>query len=78
MPIIVRHMSTPVTMWPTANHHPAISIQMTFPMIDMTPASVRRIAVRPNGHSAYPAIRNAAIPNGIVIIRMMQTIPAIT
>jgi hypothetical protein len=28
--------------------------------------------VFPNGHSANPAIRSAAIPNGIVMIRMKQ------
>jgi hypothetical protein len=34
--------------------------------------------VRPNGQSAKPAIRNDAMPNGIVTIRMQQISPAIT
>jgi hypothetical protein len=37
---------------------------------DAAPASARRTTVFPNGHSAKIPIRNAAIPNGNVMMRM--------
>ena len=49
--------------------------QMTLPMNDGEPASGLSTIVRPNGHSAKPAIRNEAIPNGMVMIRMQAMMP---
>ena len=46
---------------------------MTLPMSDPAPAPGRRTSVRPNGHRQNSAIRMAAIPNGIVMIRMNIT-----
>lgn len=47
-------------------------------MNEPTPAVGFGTVVRANGHTANPAIRNAAIPNGIVTIRMQATTPART
>ena len=51
--------------------------QITFPTTDGVPASGSLTMVRPKGQSANTAIRNDAIPNGIVTIRMQATTPAI-
>jgi hypothetical protein len=45
---------------------------MMFPIPEARPASGRLTTVRPNGQSAKPAMRRAATPNGIVMIRMKQ------
>ena len=58
-----------------ASHNPAKMNQMTLPMNDGDPASGLLTIVRPNGHSANPAIRNDAMPNGIVMIRMQAMMP---
>ena len=58
-----------------ASHSPAKMNQMTLPMNDGAPAPGLFAIVRPNGHSANPAIRNEAIPNGIVMIRMQAMMP---
>jgi len=50
---------------------------MTLPIADAAPASVRRTTTFPNGHSAKIPIRSAAIPKGIVMIRMKQMSAAI-
>jgi len=52
MPMIVRHMAAPVTMWPIASPMPATTTQITLPIADPAPAVGLRIAVRPNGQSA--------------------------
>ena len=49
---------------------------MMFPMVDPTPAVGFLTTVRPNGHRQNLAIRNAAKPNGIVMIRMNARSPA--
>ncbi len=41
-------------------------------MPDATPSSGFLTTVFPNGHSANTAIRSAAIPNGMVMIRTKQ------
>ena len=73
IPMIVRHISTPVTTWPIASHQPARMNQMTFPTSEPVPASGRLTIVRPNGQRQNSAMRAEAIPNGIVMIRMHIT-----
>ena len=58
-----------------ASHRPANRNQMTLPMNDGAPASGLFTIVRPNGHNAKPAIRNEAMPNGMVMIRMQAMMP---
>jgi hypothetical protein len=48
-------------------------IQMMLPMVEPAPASARRTITRPNGHRQKAAMRSAAIPNGIVMMRMNMT-----
>ena len=50
---------------------------MMLPIVDPAPASGFFTIVRPNGHTQYTAIRAAATPNGIVMIRMNITSAAI-
>ena len=57
----------------SASHHPDKHNQMTLPTSAPAPASGSSTMVRPNGHSAYDAMRSEAIPNGIVMIRMKHT-----
>ena len=45
---------------------------MMLPMPEATPAPGRLTRLRPNGQSANRAMRSAAMPNGIVMIRMKQ------
>ena len=73
IPMIVRHISTPVTTCPMASHQPARMNQMTFPISEPAPASGRLISVRPNGQRQNSAMRADAIPNGMVMIRMNIT-----
>lgn len=73
--MMVRHWATPVVRWASASHQPATTNQMTFPTVDAVPASGRRTSTRPNGHRVKLAIRNAAIPNGMVTIRTQQITP---
>ena len=54
----------------------SVGNQITLPTTDMAPAVGRRTSVRPKGQSAKLAMRNDAIPNGIVMIRMHATTPA--
>jgi hypothetical protein len=61
-----------VSRCPRASHHPAKMNQMTLPTIEGAPSSGRRTAVRPKGHSTYPAMRRAARPNGAVTISTKQ------
>src|SRR4051794_40838221 len=75
MPMIVTHNKAPVMMCPSASQMPAKTSQMRLPTALATPASRRRMTVRPKGHRAYPAIRNDAMPNGIVTMRMQARIP---
>ena len=67
--MIVRHISTPVTMWPSASHQPARTNQMMFPTSEPVPASGRLTIVRPNGQRQNSAMRAEAMPNGIVMMR---------
>ena len=56
---------------------PATTNQITLPSADQKPGG--RLADRPCGRTARArtsAIRNDAIPNGIVMIRMQQMTPA--
>jgi hypothetical protein len=76
MPMIVRQSTMPLVRWPMASHQPITMIQIRLPSSAPKPASRRTMIERPNGHSAYPAIRNAAMPNGIVMISTKQTSPA--
>lgn len=46
------------------------------PITDGTPAPRWTITRRPNGHNAYPASRNDAMPNGIVMISRKASAPA--
>jgi hypothetical protein len=78
IPMIVRHNSAPVTMWPSASHQPHNTNQMTFAIADPAPAPGFFTTVRPKGHRAKIAIRSAATPNGIVMIRTKQISAAIT
>jgi len=77
IPMIVRPRAMPVTMWPRTSHHPHSTTHRTLPIADAAPASGRCTTVRPNGHRANTAIRSAAIPNGIVMMRMKQIAAAI-
>ena len=74
--MIVMQSRIPVMTCPIASQMPATTNQITLPSADQKPAVGWRITVRPNGHSAYAAIRNDAIPNGMVTIRMQQMTPA--
>ena len=49
-----------------------------FPMNVPTPAVGLAMVVRPKGQTTNPAMRNAAIPNGMVMIRMHARMPART
>src|SRR5262245_29331837 len=69
IPMMVRHISTPVMRWPSASHQPASTNQMMLPMTDPAPASGRRVMVRPNGHRQNSAMRADAMPNGMVMIK---------
>jgi hypothetical protein len=51
---------------------------MMLPIREAIPASRRISMDRPNGQITYDAIRKDAMANGIVMIRMAQTIPART
>src|SRR5689334_7137 len=73
IPMIVRHSTMPAVMWASASHQPASRTQRMLAMPDATPASGRLTTVRPNGHSAYPARRIDAMPNGMVTISAKQT-----
>src|SRR4051794_25983589 len=75
-PMIVTASAIAVTTCAMASHKPATMIQITLPISDGAPASLRRTIVRPKGHSAKFAIRNEAKPNGIVMISRQHTIPA--
>ncbi len=48
------------------------------PMIEAHPARRRISTDRPNGQITYDAMRKDAMANGIVMIKMAQTIPART
>ena len=65
-------------MCASASHQPQSSSHSTLPMTDAAPAEGSRTTVEPNGHSVCAAIRSAAIPNGIVMMKMKQTIAAST
>ena len=52
MPMMVRHMRTPVTRWPIASQIPATITQITLPKAEPSPAVCLRTIVRPNGQSA--------------------------
>ena len=60
--------------WARASSHPKSSTQPMLPITEPTPASAWRMTVLPKGHAAYPARRNEATPNGIVMIRMQARI----
>ena len=75
IPMIVTHIKMPPSRCPIASHHPARMIQITLPTIDPAPAPGLRTSVRPNGHRQNSAIRPEAIPNGIVMIFLIVTIP---
>lgn len=62
--------------WPIASQIPATTTQMTLPTAEPSPAVGLRTTVRPNGHRMKFAIRNEAMPHGIVTTRMQQMIPA--
>ena len=49
---------------------------MTLPRNEPTPADGFATTVRPNGHSANPAIRKDAIAHGMVMIGMQSSTPA--
>ena len=72
IPMIVMAIATAVTMWPMANQMPNRMTQMTLPITAPGRGPGFSTMVRPNGHSAYAAMRNAANPNGIVMIKMKQ------
>ena len=76
--MIVMHSAIPVTRCPMASHSPAKMNQMTLPMKDGAPAPGLFTIVRPNGHRANPAIRNEAMPNGIVMMKMQTMMPVRT
>jgi hypothetical protein len=78
MPMIVTQSRTPVTRWPSASHHPASTNHRTFAMA-CTPLcrSGRRTSARPNGHRANPASLKACSPNGMPMMVMHMSTPAI-
>jgi hypothetical protein len=78
MPMIVRQSSTPDTMCATASHQPARITHTTFPRNAHTPEFCFSTIVRPNGHRAYAAMRNDAIPHGIVTMSTHSRMPAAT
>ena len=78
MPIIVTASAIAVTTCPIASHQPATTNHTTLPSVDPTPASGRRSRRWPKGHSANRAIRNDAIPHGMVTISTQQMTPAMT
>ena len=78
IPMIVMHKSRPATRCASASSQPTSTSQMTLPITDQTPASRRNTVVRPNGQMTKPARRKAAMPNGIVMMRIKATIPATT
>ena len=71
-PMIVKQSSTPETRCRSASHQPQRINQSTLPMTEAPPASSRRTTVLPKGQRANTAMRRAATPNGIVMIRMKQ------
>jgi hypothetical protein len=75
IPMIVTQSAMPVTRCASASSHPKNTIQMMLPMREGAPESDRRTILRPNGHSANPAILKHANPKGIVMIRMKARIP---
>ena len=75
--MIVMHSRMPLIRCPIASHQPQSTNQMTLPIADAAPASGRLTIVLPNGHRAKMPIRSAAIPNGIVMMRMKQMSAAI-
>src|ERR1700742_506416 len=76
MPMIVMHRRMPAVRWPRASSQPTSTIQMMLPITEPIPKSRRTWTDRPNGQSTYDALRKAAMPNGIVMIKIKQTIPA--
>ena len=79
MPTMLRNMGMAVSTWPIAIQIPATMNQMTLPSTVNGPVTGRAsTTMRPNGHSAYPAIRKDAMPNGMVTISRQHTTPAST
>ena len=78
MPMIVTASATADRTCAMTSHQPASTNQITLPMNDPTPADGLATMVRPNGQSAKPAIRKAAIAHGIVMIGMHSSTPAST
>ena len=76
MPTIVIISSNPAMTCRTASSQPNRTIQMTLPTTDGRPASRDTTTRRPKGHTAYPASRNEAMPNGIVTTSTQASTPA--
>ena len=65
MPMMVMASSSAVTRWASASSQPSRMSQTMFPMNVPTPAVGLAMVVRPKGQTTNPAMRNAAIPNGM-------------
>ena len=70
--MIVIAIATALTRWPMASQMPNRITQMTLPISAPGRGPGFSTMVRPNGQSAYDAMRSAANPNGIVMIRTKQ------
>ncbi len=68
--------ATAVTTCVRASHQPASTTQTTLSTSAPAPALSLATTARPNGQSAYRAIRNDATPRGIVRISTQSTTPA--
>ncbi len=65
MPTIVAAIATAVSKCPIASQIPHNRIQMMLPINAPVRTPGLSTIVRPNGHSAYEAIRSDANPNGM-------------
>ena len=64
MPMIVIAIAAALTRCPMASHIPKSSTQMTLPIRAPVPALGFSTIVRPNGHSAYDAMRKCRETEG--------------
>ena len=75
--MIVRQSAIPVTMWPSASHHPARTNQRTFAItLNVSWRVGLCTSARPNGQSAYRASFSDCFANGSPTIVIASRIAA--
>ena len=70
--MIVTAIATALTRCPSASHQPNSTTHRMLPISAPGRVPGLSTSVRPNGHSAYDAIRSDAKPNGMVTMSTKQ------